>query len=64
MRDNLEKSEVIGISQLYRDVQDSFITNKLMKDINEKLSKNTHILNTTVQIDVESLKSIDGEKVL
>ena len=62
VRDNLEKSEVIGISQLYRDVQDSFITNKLMKDINEKLSKNTHILNTTVQIDVESLKSNDWEK--
>ncbi len=63
VRDNLEKFEVIGISQLYRDVQDSFITNKLMKDINEKLSKNTHILNTTVQIDVESLKSNDWEKV-
>ena len=62
VRDNLDSSEIIGISQLYREVRDGFITNKLMKDINEKLSKNTHVLDTLVQIDVESLKSNDWEK--
>ena len=62
VRDNLENSEIISISQLYREVRDKFISNQLMQDINVKLSKNTHILDSMVQIDVESLKSNDWEK--
>lgn len=62
VKDNLENSEIIGISQLYREVRDNFIGNQLMKDINEKLSKNTHVLDTKVQIDVESLKVNDWER--
>ena len=62
IKDNLENSEIVGISQLYREVRDNFIGNQLMKDINEKLSKNTHVLDTKVQIDVESLKVNDWEK--
>ena len=62
VKDNLENSEIIGISQLYREVRDNFIGNQLMKDINEKLSKNTHVLDTKVQIDVESLKINDWER--
>lgn len=62
VKDNLENTEILGISQLYRETRDSFITNKLMQNINEKLSKNTHVLDTKVQIDVESLKADDWEK--
>lgn len=62
VKDNLDKTEIIGISQLYRDIRDEFIEDKLMKQINEKLSENTHILDTKVQLDVESLKINDWEK--
>lgn len=62
VKDNLESAEIIGISQLYREVRDDFIGNELMTSINNKLSKNTHILDTKVQIDVESLKVNDWEK--
>lgn len=62
IKDNLEDSDIIGISQLYRDVRDSFTSNELMTAVNKKLSENTHILNTSVQIDVESLNSTEWEK--
>ena len=62
VKDNLVDSETIGISQLYREVRDDFMGNQLIKDINTKLSKTSHILNTKVQIDLESLKTTDWEK--
>lgn len=62
VKNNLDNLEIIGISQLYREVRDNFIGNQLMKDINKKLSENTHVLDTEVQIDVESLKVSDWEK--
>lgn len=62
VKDNLDNSELIGISQLYREIRDGFVENDLMKDINKKLSQNTHVLDTSVQLDVESLRVSDWEK--
>ena len=62
VKDNLEEQEVIEVSQLYRRLRDSFIEDEIMQKINSKLSENTHILDTKVQIDVESLKPNEWEK--
>lgn len=62
VKDNLENSELLGISQLYRETRDNFVENEILKNINEKLSEETHILDTNIQLDIESLKVTDWEK--
>lgn len=62
IKDNLTDSELIGISQLYRKLSDDFINNDIMKNVNDKLSNNTHMLETRIQLDTESLNQSDWEK--
>jgi putative ATP-dependent endonuclease of the OLD family len=59
---DLEEKELVGISQLYRKMNDNFINDEIMTNVNKKLSQNTHILNTTIQLDTESLNQSDWEK--
>ena len=62
VKDNLDNDEILGISQLYRETRDNFVEDELLKQINDKISKKAHILNTSVQLDVESLKATDWER--
>lgn len=62
IQENLEEKELVGISQLYRKMNDNFINDEIMTNVNKKLSQNTHILNTTIQLDTESLNQSDWEK--
>jgi len=62
IKENLDEKELISISQLYRKINDDFINNDIMIKVNEKLSDHTHILDTTIQIDTESLNQSDWEK--
>ena len=62
IEENLEEKELVGISQLYRKMNDNFINDEIMTNINKKLSQNAHILNTTIQLDTESLNQSDWEK--
>lgn len=43
-------------------MNDNFINDEIMTNVNKKLSQNTHILNTTIQLDTESLNQSDWEK--
>lgn len=62
IKENLEKKELVDISQLYRKMNDNFINDEIMTNINKKLSQNAHILNATIQLDTESLNQSGWEK--
>jgi putative ATP-dependent endonuclease of OLD family len=62
VKEDLSETEIIKLSQLYRYARDTFIENELMKAINLKLSGNTHLLNTKIELDLESLKANEWEK--
>lgn len=62
VKDNLENAEILNISQLYRKTRDNFVENEILKNINKKLSEETHILDTNIQLDIETLKVTDWEK--
>ena len=62
VKDKLEEKEIIDISQAYRKIRDIFIKDNTIKSINTRLSKESHFMNNTIEIDVEMLNRNDWEK--
>lgn len=64
VKDKLEEKEIIDISQAYRKIRDIFIKDNTIKSINTRLSKESHFMNNTIEIDVEMLNRNDWEKAI
>ena len=62
IKEKLEEREIIDISQTYRSVRDEFINSPTMKSINDRLSKESHLMGNTIQMDVEMLNKNEWEK--
>lgn len=62
IKEKLEEREIIDISQTYRSVRDEFINSSTMKSINDRLSKDSHLMGNTIQMDVEMLNKNEWEK--
>lgn len=64
IKEKLEEEEIIDISQTYREVRDQFINSDTIKSINEKLTKEDHLMGNTIQMDVEMLNKNEWEKAI
>ena len=64
IKEKLEEKEIIDISQTYRRVRNDFITDATMLAVNEKLSRDTHLMDNTIQMDVEMLNKSEWEKAI
>lgn len=62
IKEKLEEGEIIDISQSYRNARDEFINNPTIIDINERLSKENHLMGNTIQMDIEMLSKNEWEK--
>ncbi len=62
IKEKLEETEIIDISQTYRSVRDEFINSTTIKNINERLTKEDHLMGNTIQMDIEMLNKNEWEK--
>lgn len=62
IKENLEESEIIDISQTYRKVRDDFINSTTISDLNKKLGEEAHLMGNVIQLDVEMLNKNEWEK--
>ncbi len=64
IKEKLEEEEIIDISQTYREVRDQFINSPTIMNINERLTKEDHLMGNTIQMDVEMLNKSEWEKAI
>ena len=64
IKEKLDEEEIIDISQTYREVRDQFINSPTMTNINERLTKENHLMGNTIQIDIEMLNKSEWEKAI
>ena len=62
IKEKLEESEIIDISQTYRKVRDEFINSPTILGVNQRLSEETHLMGDTIEMDVEMLNKNEWEK--
>ena len=62
IKEKLEESEIIDISQTYRKVRDEFINSETIVSVNQRLSEENHLMGDTIQMDVEMLNKNEWEK--
>lgn len=64
IKEKLDESEIIDISQTYRKVRDDFISSQTIIAVNSKLSTESHLMGDTIQIDVEMLNKNEWENAI
>ena len=64
IKEKLEESEIIDISQTYRKVRNDFINSETMVKVNGRLNEETHLMGDKIQMDVEMLNKSEWEKAI
>lgn len=64
IKEKLKEQEIIDISQKYRDVREDFIGSSIIKDINKRLTDDSHLMGNTIEMDVEMLNKNEWEKAI